>query len=168
MQLKTLLIVLCLSTMFFSCNSNTSKKAFNYSENIVSKEKALSSDIKTTEADVEKYFEENKYDSVISSADRMASIIQKSIDEIKSEPIPDGVKEGGEFKQSAIAYFEKLKSVYTAYSSLAAAHGDDTSFENERLKLIDIVKNKDKGAEDIYAAQMKFAKANNFNLEEKK
>lgn len=165
MYFKKLLPFITAAILLVSCGSNNSKKAFEYSEKITSKERALTPAITKTEEDIAHYFDEEKHDSAKLAADQMSAEVQKTIDEINAETIPAGVKGGEEFKQAVIKYFEGIKSVYTSYSSLANYSQEDAAFQQESQKLIELVNNKDKLVQDIVTAQQKFAKENEFNIE---
>lgn len=165
MYFKKLLPLLAAAILFVACGSNSSKKAFQYSEKITSKERALTPVITQTEEAIARFFNEEKNDSAKLAAQQMEAEVQKAIDEINAEKIPDGVKGGEEFKQAAIKYFEGIKSVYTSYSSLANYSQEDAAFQQESEKLIEVVDNKDKLVQDIVTAQQKFAQDNGFSIE---
>lgn len=165
MNLKKLFPLLALAIFFVSCGGgDNSKKAFEYSELITGKERALTPMIEETEKNVARLFNEGKNDSAKLVADNMANTVQKTIDEINAEPIPAGVKGGEEFKTASLKYFENIKAVYTGYSSLANFSEEDAGFKEESEKLANTVNTNAQSVQDIVAAQMKFAQENGFNV----
>lgn len=158
MKLKFIAALLLMLT-FAACKS---KNAFNYSENIVKKEKALEPFILETEDKIGKFQEAGQFDSLVACSERMEGRIEKAIGEIKAEAAPSG-KEGEEFKQATVRYFTYMKEIYTSYKEVATQPTEEG--RNEKLaKMIEFLKEKDKVIADMQAAQKKFAKANNFKI----
>ena len=164
MNLKKLFPLLALVIFFVSCGGDNSKKAFEYSELITAKERALTPMIQETEKNIARLFNERKNDSAKFVADNMANTVQKTLDEINAEPIPMGIKGGEEFKTASLKYFENIKAVYTGYSSLANFSEEDAGFQEESEKLLNTVNTNAQSVQDMVAAQLKFAQENGFSI----
>lgn len=165
MYVKKLFPLFIAALFFASCGGDNSKKAFEYSESVTSKERAMMPLITQTEEDIARFFNEEKNDSAKLAADKMAAEVQKAIDEINTQAIPAGAKGGEEFKQAAIKYFGHIKAVYTGYAALSNYSVEDAGFKEESDKLLELVNTKDNAIKDIVAAQQKFAQENGFNVE---
>ena len=155
---------LLLFTLFAICSCNNNA-AYDYSQKIVNMEKTLIPQIEQTESDVTKFVGDGKYDSIVVSAAKMETMINDKIDEIKKLPAPNA-KGGEDFKTSCITYFEFLKSVYTSYKNFGSQTTDDAR-EQEKNKMISLIGNKEKMIADMQQAQKKFAKDNDFKIEDK-
>src|SRR5690349_12304071 len=116
-MLKNLTIALVLVISIASCKS---KAAFDYSQDFVKKEKSLLPDITSTEDKVSGYVSAGQYDSIAIAGERMEKIVDEKLQEIKKSSVPD-VKEGENFKEACIKYFEFIKSMYTNYKEYGRA-----------------------------------------------
>lgn len=161
-MIKKILLGLVIVAGLASCKS---KDAFNYSESFVKKEKSLLPDITRTEDDVKRFLAAEQYDSIAIAGERMEKIVDAKLKEVKNEPAPS-VKEGDNFKEAGIKYFQFIKSMYTGYKDYGNAKTPEDR-DAEMSKLRDIVEKKTKAIEDMQAAQRKFADANGFKLENK-
>lgn len=161
-MIKKILLGLVIVAGLASCKS---KDAFNYSESFVKKEKSLLPDITRTEDDVKRFLAAEQYDSIAIAGERMEKIVDAKLKEVKDEPAPS-VKEGDNFKEAGIKYFQFIKSMYTGYKDYGNAKTPEDR-DAEMSKLRDIVEKKTKAIEDMQAAQRKFADANGFKLENK-
>lgn len=155
-------IILCvlLLTSLASCKS---KSAFNYSEDIIKKERSLIPFIDETESKVEKFAGAEQYDSVAAAGANMERLVQEKIDEIEAMPVPNA-KEADSFKKAMIKYFKYIKSMYTTYKDWGNA-GTVEERDDIALVMQNIVKDKDKIIREMQAEQRKYAKANGFRLE---
>jgi hypothetical protein len=143
-----------------ACNS---KKAYNYSEKIVGIEKSILPAMTKTEEDVVKYAQQANWDSVRTISERMESLVESKLSELKKTPAPN-VKEGENFKRAAIDYFQYIEDIYTSYKNVAV----QTTAEGRQdatSKMMSIISNKGKALSDMQEAQKKFAKANGFRVE---
>lgn len=140
-----------------------SKSAFNYSEDMIKKERALIPYIEATEDKVGKFAAKEQFDSVAAVATTMENMVQEKIDEIKSTPIPE-VKEADNFKRAMLKYFQYIKSLYTSYKNWGNA---ETSEERDKIFLAmqELVGDKEKVMKEMQAAQRKYADVNGFRLE---
>ncbi len=161
-MIKKILLGLVIVAGLASCKS---KDAFNYSESFVKKEKSLLPDITRTEDDVKRFLAAEQYDSIAVAGERMEKIVDAKLKEVKDEPAPN-VKEGDNFKEAGIKYFQFIKSMYTGYKDYGNAKTPEDR-DAEMSKLRDIVEKKTKAIEDMQDAQRKFADANGFKLESK-
>ena len=160
MTSKSLIAAILTALIFASCGS---KKAFNYSEMVVSKEKSLAPALIETEEKATKYVSAGQLDSVVIVSEKMEQKFDDVIKDIKNEAAPS-VPEGENFKSASIRYFEYLKSIYTSYKAYGQAATDEAR-EEERVKMVKIVDKKQEAINDMQDAQRKYAKANGFKLE---
>ncbi|MEK7224090.1 MAG: hypothetical protein AAB221_00210 [Bacteroidota bacterium] len=146
--------------LFSGCKS---KSAFNFSEDIVAKEKSLAAAITSTEDKVEKYASADQYDSVAIAGAHMEELVQKKIEEIEAMSLPRA-KLAAEFKAAALRYFKYIKSLYTGYKSWGKAKSDE-----ERDAIFTTLQGIDNGKEaavdDMQKAQKKYAEANGLKME---
>ena len=139
-----------------------SKAAFNYSEDIIKKERSLIPEITATENKVEKYIETEQFDSIAVAGEKMEKLVQQKIDEIKSMKVPKA-KEADNFKLASLRYFEYIKSMYSGYKDLGNAATPEKREEFlEYLKKI--INGKQAAINDMQAVQRKFASANGFKV----
>lgn len=157
---KVILATALFVTMFSGCKS---KSAFNFSENIVAKEKSLMADIAITENKVEQYAAAEQYDSVAIAAANMEGLVQKKIEEIEALPLPKANK-AAEFKAAALRYFKFIKSLYTGYKDWGkAATEEERAAIFTNLQKIDT--EKEAAVDDMQMAQKKYAEANGLKME---
>lgn len=158
---KQLFAVVMAAALLTACGSK--KAAFQFSQDIVKKERSLITDIEKTEDAVERYNAAEQFDSIAIVGEKMESLIEEKVKEIKAMKAPKA-KGAEEFKAAALRYFEFMKSLYTGYKN----YGKAPSAE-ERDKVIQdvmkIVNDKDKAIKDMQTAQKKYADDNNFKLE---
>ena len=159
-MLKKIFAVALLATILVSCKS---KSAFNFSEDIVKKERSLEPAVQNVEAKIDDFFRAGQFDSVAAAAEKMENSIQQKIDEIEAMKVPDA-KEADNFKAASITYFKFMRSVYTKYKEIGKAESDE-----EKQKLVQemqgMIKDKDKVISDMQAAQRKFASENGFKVQ---
>jgi hypothetical protein len=159
MNFKTILTGLVFIIAMVGCKS---KSAFNYSEDIIKKERSLIPEITATEKRVEKYIEIEQYDSIAIAGAKMEKLVQQKIDEIKSMKMPK-VKEADNFRMATLRYFDYIKSMYTGYKDLGNAATTEA-----REKVLDglrkIINGKQAAINDMQAVQRKFASANGFKV----
>lgn len=148
-----------------SITSCKSKSAYKYSQDIVSKERSLASDVTSAEEKAATYVTTGRYDSLAILGEKMEKLIQQKIDEINAMPVPNA-KEVDQFKSSSLNYFKYIKNLYTKYKDLGNA-----TTEEERLAVItdiqDVISTRFKVVGEMQAAQKKYADANNFKVESK-
>jgi len=157
---KIILTTSLFVTLFSGCKS---KSAFNFSEDIVAKEKSLMADITTTENKVEQYAAAEQYDSVAVVAASMEGLVQKKIEEIEALPLPKANK-AAEFKAAALRYFKFIKSLYTGYKDWGkAATEEERAAIFNNLQKIDT--EKEAAVDDMQIAQKKYAEANGLKME---
>lgn len=150
-----------IAILFFiaSCQS---KSAFEFSNTIVKMEKELVPDIEKTESDVQRYISVANYDSIAIAGQRMESLVDAKLTELKNLPAPKA-KDADNFKIASIHYFEYLKSIYTSYKNFGMQKTDETR-EIEKDKLLDLVNKKQAAIDDMQNAQRRFADANGFKI----
>lgn len=141
------------------------KTAFNYNEDFVKKEKSLEPEITSTEAKVSGYMASEHWDSIGIAGEKMESMIGDIVKQIKDKPAPD-VKEGQNFKDAGVRYFEFMKNMYTVYKDYGRA-ADQEGRDAQLQKLRDLADKKRVEIENIQDAQKKFADANGFKIESK-
>ena len=156
----TRLVVLLLLVSLFSCKS---KSAFDYSEAIVRMEKELSADIAEADQKLLSYMDAKKSDSAILMSRHMETLAEDKLNEVEKMKAPH-VKEGDNFKKTAVRYFSYIKSIYTAFRKFTMAESDAEK-EKERKKLAKIIGEKNEITKAMQEAQRKFAAANNFLIE---
>jgi len=163
-----MLIIICLA----NCNDKKGKtgeadkkdtpSAFAYNEDFVSKENSLRLDINSTESKVSEFKANQQWDSIAAAGERMEQLIDVIIKDIKDKPAPD-VKEGQDFKDAGLRYFQFMKDMYTVYKD----YGHEPT-EDGRAKQLEKLKNlasqKPAEIEHIQAAQKKLADANGFKV----
>lgn len=158
--MKPVLVAL-FALLLFSCNSK--KAAFNFSEEIVAKEKSLTADIAMTEDKVKQFFGEDKMDSMAAVADRMVNKVQDKITEIQEMKTPDAKGAAG-FKEAALSYFKFIRSVYVSYKDVALAKTDEA--RNQLVEAMqENLKKKDAVIESMQKEQRSFAKENGFKVQ---
>jgi len=157
---KVILATALFVALFSGCKS---KSAFNFSEDIVAKEKSLMADIAITEDKVELYAAAKQYDSVAIAAASMEGMVQKKIEEIEALPLPKANK-AAEFKAAALRYFTFIKSLYTGYKDWGNAATDEERAEIfTSLQKID--NEKEAAVDEMQVAQKKYAEANGLKME---
>ena len=143
----------------------SSKTAYNYNEDFVKKESRLSPEIEMTENRVGRYMNYEQWDSIAVAGERMEGLIAEVVKEIKEKPAPD-VKEGQNFKDAGVRYFEFMKSMYTAYKNFGREKtSEGRTAQLEKIK--EISDNQRIEFDNIQSAQRKFASANGFNIQNK-
>ena len=140
----------------------TATSAFEYNENFVNKESSLALDISTTESKVSIYKAAEQWDSIAVAGERMERLIGATIKEIKDNPAPD-VKEGQNFKDAGLRYFEFMKNMYTVYKDYGH-ETTDAGRAKQLEKLSSLNEQKRIEIENIQSAQKKLADANNFKI----
>lgn len=157
---KKLLIACLLFTSLIACKS---KSAFDYSQNVVAKERSLEKYISETEDKVEKYADKEQFDSIAVAGEKMEKMIQDKIDEINAMDVPKA-KEADNFKAAIMKYFNYMKSIYTGYKNVgrAASAEERTTLV---LQLQKLVGEKQAAISDMQRAQKKYAEANGFKVE---
>jgi len=157
---KKLLIACLLFTSLIACKS---KSAFDYSQNVVAKERSLEKYISETEDKVEKYADKEQFDSIAIAGEKMEKMIQDKIDEINAMDVPKA-KEADNFKAAIMKYFNYMKSIYTGYKNVgrAASTEERTTLVMDLQKLVG---KKQAAISDMQTAQKKYAQANGFKLE---
>jgi hypothetical protein len=157
---KNLFLIAILFTGLVACKS---KSAFNYSQDIVAKERSLTADINATEDKVEKFATAQQFDSVAAVSERMENLVQKKIDEIMAMKVPKA-KEADNFRDAALRYFKYIKSIYTAYKEVGKA---PTAEERAKLaeEMQEVAGKKEEVVSDMQKAQRKYAEANGFKVE---
>jgi len=151
-----LLAALLLATVL-SCKS---KSAFDYSEAIVRLETELSAQIAEADKKLIEYLDRRQFDSAILMSRQMETLAEDKLKEVEKMKVPD-VKEGDNFKKSAIRYFSFIKSIYTTFKKFTMA-ATDAEKEKERKKLAKIIEEKNEVTRAMQEAQRKFAAANDF------
>ncbi|MEO7925049.1 MAG: hypothetical protein ABIR30_15310 [Chitinophagaceae bacterium] len=159
-MLKKLLLAAVLFTSIAGCKS---KSAYNYSQDIVKKERSLTPDIEATERKVTNYVTAGQYDSIVVAAESMEKLVQKKIDEINALKVPSA-KKAAEFKAATLKYFNYIKSIYTTYKLLGKAETDEKRQEVV-ADLQKIVDEKQTVINDMQTAQRAYADANGFKVE---
>lgn len=150
------------SVLLISIASCKSKSAFNYSQEIVKKEKSLIPDITTTEDKVKHYFEDEHFDSIAVVGEKMEQLVESKIQEIKTMPLPDA-KEADNFKEACLKYFGFIKSIYSGYKEWGLAPADER--QGVMDKIIAMAGNRQASMDAMQTAQKKFADANGFKIE---
>ena len=158
---KQFFAVVIVAALLTACGSK--KAAFQFSQDIVKKERSLITAIENTENAVERYNTAEQFDSIAIVGEKMEKMIDEKMNEIKAMKAPKA-KGAEEFKSASIRYFEFMKSLYTGYKNYGKA-----ATPEERDKVIQdvmkIVNDKDKAIKDMQTAQKKYADDNNFKLE---
>lgn len=160
-MIKKLFAVLLVAGLLVACGGK--KAAYNYSQDIVSKERSLEPQITLTETQVERYAGAQQFDSMAAVSERMESLVQKKIDEIEAMKVPKA-KEVDNFRAAIMRYFKYIKSIYTGYKNVAKA---DSPEERQKLaqELVDLANKKNEEIREMQEVQRKYAKANGFRVE---
>ncbi len=158
MNIKMILTGLVFITMV-GCQS---KSAFNYSEDIIKKERSLIPEITATEKNVEKYVEKGQFDSIAVAGSKMEKLVQQKIDEIKSMKVPKA-KEADNFRMASIRYFEYFKKRFSGYKDFGNAATAEAR-EKVQEDLLKIINGQQAAINDMQAVQRKFADANGFKV----
>lgn len=160
-MLKQFFAVIMVAALLTACGSK--KAAFQFSEDIVKKERSLISDIEKTEDAVERYNTAEQFDSIVIVSEKMEKLIDEKVKEIRALKTPKA-KGAEEFKTAAIRYFEFMKSLYTGYKNYGKAPSAE---EREKVitDVMDIVNKKDDAVKDMQTAQKKYADDNGFKVE---
>ena len=161
-MLKKIFFAVLFLTAFAACKS---KSAFDYSQDFVKKEKSLLPDITATEDNLKRYMEKEQYDSIAYAGDKMEKLVEVKVKEIKDKPAPDA-REGDNFKEAGIRYFNFIKSMYSGYKKFGEAKTPEARAE-EMKNLIAVTNKKNAAIEDMQRAQKSYADANGFKLENK-
>jgi hypothetical protein len=157
---KNVLLIVILVAGLASCKS---KSAFDYSQDIVAKEKSLAPQISTTEDKVGRFLGAEQFDSVAAAGEKMEKLVQTKIDEINAMKVP-GAKEADNFKAATLKYFQYIKSIYTGYKQIGLA---STADKRQELMsdLQELAGKKQEVINDMQTAQRKYASANGFRVE---
>jgi len=154
---QTHLIAALLLASVLSCKS---KSAYDYSEAIVKLETELSAEIAKADQELIEYMEAKKTDSAILMSRQMQALAEGKLNEVEKMKVPN-VKEGENFKKSAIRYFTYIKNIYSTFRKFTVA-ATNAEKEKERKKLAKIIQEKNEITKAMQEAQRKFAAANNF------
>jgi hypothetical protein len=158
-----LFVVFLLSAGIISCKS---KSAFKYSEKLVEIERSMSPEIASTEEKFGQFITDEKYDSGYAISQRMEELADTKLKEVERLEPPD-VKEAAAFKKTALRYFGYIKGLYTHYKSYAKnAAGEGR--EKELASLQKFLNDRNDILSEMKDAQIRFAKANGFRLDESK
>ncbi len=159
-MIKNLFFIAVLFTGIIACKSNSAHK---YSEDIVVKEKSLTTHITATESKAKRYMDANQYDSLAIAGEEMERIVQQKIDEIDAMPVPKA-KEAANFKTATLRYFNYIKSLYTGYKKLGKAQTDEDR-QVVVTELQGLVGEKETIISEMQKVQTKFAEANGFKVQ---
>jgi hypothetical protein len=159
-MVKKIIVIAIVAALFVSCKS---KSAFNYSEEIVKKERSLGPEMTIVEKNVADFLSAEKYDSVAVAGTRMEKLVQQKIDEIEAMKPPGG-KEAEDFKAASIKYFKYIKGIYTNYKSIGNA-GSDEERQKKYEELQEMVSDKNAVISNMQSAQKKFADAHGFKVQ---
>ncbi len=160
MKFKTVFTIAAICFFMVGCKS---KIALDYNNMIVKKQKDLAKSMDETEPKLKNYFASYEYDSIASISSRMEAKINAIILEIKNKPAPK-VKQGENFKQAALNYFDYMKSIYTSYKN----YGLETTPEGRIIGkevMSRVTSQEDKMIADMRKAQHIFAKDNGFKIQ---
>ncbi len=164
-MLKKLFVITTMVAALAACKGK-SKDAYNYSNDIVAKERKLQPLVMEVENEVKKFYSEGNYSGIASAGEKMEGDVQKTIDEINAMPVPKA-KEADNFKTAVIRYFSFIKRLYTRYKDFGRAETEEK--RQEVLGDIQkIVEGKQEQLDDMQKAQRKFAEVNGFKLDTKK
>ncbi len=157
------ILVIAITIGLCSCKS---KKAMDYNNMIVKKQKTLSESIDNTEPALKEYFASFQYDSIVSVSNKMENKIDSIIVSIKRKPAP-GVKQGENFKKAALQYFSYMKDIYTSYKN----YGLQTSPEGRQIQqqiMSKVISQEDAVIAGMQKAQQIFARDNGFKIRSSK
>ena len=163
MKCKTIVGIAIICFLGIGCKS---KIAMNYNDMIVEKQKGLGKSMDQAAPLLKNYFATFEYDSIAGISSRMEIKIDTIIKEIAKKPAPP-VKQGENFKKSALHYFDYMKSIYTSYKN----YGLQNSPEGRQIQLqimTMIINNEDEVIAEMRKAQKIFAKDNGFKIQPSK
>lgn len=160
-MIKKISLILLIATVIASCGGR--KAAYNYSQDIVAKERRLEPAIMSTESKIERFASERQFDSMAAVSGRMESLVQKTIDEIEGMKVPKA-KQADEFKSAIMRYFKYIKKIYTSYKEVATAETQEER-EKKAEELVELAKGKNDEIQRMQEMQIKYAKANGFKVE---
>ncbi len=161
-MIKKILTVVLISTILASCGGK--KAAYNYSQDIVAKERRLEPAIQNTESKIERFATAQQFDSMAAVSERMETMVQKTIDEIEAMKVPKA-KMADEFKSAIMRYFKYIKSIYTSYKDVATAETQEER-EKKAEELVQMAEGKNEEIKKMQDMQIKYAKANGFRVED--
>ncbi len=142
-----------------------SKSAFQFSQDIVKKEKEITDDMKKTAEAVGRLAEAEEYDSLAAVSEKMESLLEIKLQEVKDLPLPEA-KDAENFKKAAVDYFAYLKNLFTSYKKYGQASSGEE--RQEQLKeVLELETRKREVLQDMQRAQKRYADVNGFRLENK-
>jgi hypothetical protein len=157
---KNLFLVAFLMTTLVACKN---KSAFNYSQNIVAIEKTLEPEMEKAQTKLEEFFGAEQFDSAAAISDRMEKLVQQKVEEVSALKLPKA-KEAESFRSAAIKYFKYIKSLYTAYRAVGEEKDPDQRQE-KAVVVEDLFGQRMDAVKDMQDAQLKYARANGFKVE---
>ena len=154
-------LFLLVTVLLCSCKS---KDAFNFSEDLVKIERNVSESITRVQPLVIRYIEVGQMDSLQELGNFMLKKIDSSMTEVKQ--LPSGnIKQGQEFRNAALDFFGYVRSVYAAYTDYSKQENDSLRAE-VIMRMSRLENGVDSVVREMQQAQLRFAKANGFKLEE--
>lgn len=154
---------LILALVFFTaCKSGG---AFNYSEKIVSIERSMAPDMERAENDIVRVMQEEHYDSLVMISEKMEKLVDVKLKEVMDLPQPKA-KEVDSFRAAVVKYFNHIKAIFSSYKAYGTETDADKK-EEARQKMVDVEAEARNVVNEMKDAQLRYAKANNFKIEDK-
>lgn len=165
--MKQLFAGLFLSFAFLTACTSTKKEnsqtPMEFSEKIVNAELELGEPLAKAEEAIRAQADSSNFEAMGNIAEEAEKLIGDKIKEIEKMSAKD-FKGGADFKQSAINYFEYIKSIYTNYKNIGKAESEGARLAETR-RMDTIRANQENVVTMMQAAQNKFAIENGFKVD---
>ncbi len=155
------IIIFSAFLFFSSCNT---RSALKYSEDVVALQRQLIDSVNKAQPQVVHYMKEGLLDSLALISQHMETVTGDKLGLLEKLQLPN-VKGGEGFQRASLLYFTHVRSIYISYKTYGKAP-DDSSREQERLKMIRLETELDAVVEKMQKAQQELAKANGFRLQQ--
>jgi|GEM_PF-1834877 len=159
--MRILIIIFPVLLFLTSCNT---RSALKYSEDVVAIQRQLIDSVNMAQPRVVHYMKEGLLDSLALISQHMETVAGGKLEQLEKLQLPN-VKGGEDFQRASLLYFAHVRSIYVSYKTYGRAQ-DDSSREQERLKMIRLETELDTVVEEMQKAQQALAKANGFRLQQ--
>jgi nickel-dependent lactate racemase len=163
--MRTTLLVFTAFIMLTFLVSCKSKNAFAYNQKLADIENGFEKDIDDAELKIEKYVDNEQYDSLAIIGEKLEQKLDAGLKEITALKAPDE-KEGKILKEAFIKMMQYSKDIYTNVKNIGNAKDTD-SRASQSEALNNLVAKRQAILTDVQNAQKAFATANGFRIEKK-
>lgn len=158
------ILIIIFSTLTFLASCST-RSALKYSEEVVALQRQLIDSVNMAQPQVVHYMKEGLLDSLAFISQHMETVAGNKLADLEKLQLPK-VKGGETFQRASLLYFSHVRNIYASYKSYGRAL-DDSSREQERLKMVRLETELETVVEEMQKAQQELAKANGFRLQNK-